>query len=189
MIEEIWKPIVGYEGLYEVSNLGNVRSLDRYFITNGGYRTFRKGKMLKLTPNPYGYIIVQLWNKQKCYQQGVHRLVAEAFIPNPNNLPVVNHKDEDKTNNCVENLEWCTVKYNTNYGTGIRRRSEKQKGISRPNTYKPVHIFKNGELIKTCESVNATAIFLGSKPNSVSQHLHNPNRHKSVKGFVLKFAS
>ena len=122
MIEEIWRPVVGYEGLYEVSNTGQVRSLDRYVKNNHSYR-LHKGKVLSLLKNEYGYIQVVLSCNGKHNTITVHRLVAQAFILNPNNLPEVNHKDEDKTNNSVENLEWCTAKYNSNYGTrNIRRR-------------------------------------------------------------------
>lgn len=130
---EIWKDIViekngvvyDYEGLYQVSNLGRVRSLDR--IDNNGYR--RKGKIIKCRLHKSGYMCVGLRkNGEKQQSFSIHRLVATAFIPNPNNLPVVNHRDECKTNNYVKNLEWCTHKYNTNYGTCQEKRSEKQKG-------------------------------------------------------------
>lgn len=105
---EIWKDIKGYEGLYQVSNLGRIKSL--------GNLQNRKEKLLKV--NIYnGYCIVYLYknNKKKSYL--CHRLVAEAFIPNPDNLPQVNHKDENKLNNRVDNLEWCTSKYNVNYSS------------------------------------------------------------------------
>ena len=107
MKEEIWKSIEGYPN-YEVSNLGNVRSLN--------YHRENKIKFL----NPYvsnGYQIVSLCKDGKQKRFLVHRLVAQAFISNPNNHPEVNHKDENKQNNCVDNLEWCTREYNINYGT------------------------------------------------------------------------
>ena len=100
---EEWKNIIGYEGLYEVSDIGNVRNV-------------RRNTLLKLTKTNYGYIQVSLYKNGIKTGLKVHRLVAEAFIPNPDNLPQVNHKDEDRTNNNVTNLEWCTAKYNSNYG-------------------------------------------------------------------------
>lgn len=113
MKQEIWKDITGYEGLYQVSNLGRVKSLKN-----------DKEKILKPAISSKGYLFVNLYKQQKTTHYKVHRIVAKAFIPNPNNLPQVNHKDEDKTNNCVINLEWCTAKYNINYGTAIERRSK-----------------------------------------------------------------
>ena len=115
MIEEIWRPIEGYEGLYEVSNLGRVRSLDRFY-----YR-LHKGKVLSPTKDRYGYLTVTLNCNGKSKTIKIHRLVAQAFLPNPDNLPQVNHKDEVKSNNCVDNLEWCSAKYNVNFGTRQER--------------------------------------------------------------------
>lgn len=99
MIEE-WRDIVGYEGLYEISNWGRVR---------------RNGKIIKPGKNNLGYLQVALYKNGLQKHALIHRLVALAFLPNPNNYPEVNHRDEDKTNNAVENLEWCTRKYNANY--------------------------------------------------------------------------
>ena len=110
MNEEIWRPIEGYEGLYEVSSYGRVRSLDKYVkICCWSYR-LRKGKIISLELSYSGYYSVDLIYKRKRRHFYVHRLVAGAFIPNPNNLPFVIHKDKDKTNNNVENLEWCDHK-------------------------------------------------------------------------------
>ena len=110
---EIWKSIKGYEGLYEVSNLGNVRSVDRTVNTalNHGTRIV-KGKIIKPILTNKGYFQVCLSKECKLKYASIHRLVAEAFIDNPENLPVVNHKDGNKLNNRVDNLEWCTYQYN-----------------------------------------------------------------------------
>lgn len=113
MTEEIWRPVEGYEGLYEVSSYGRVRSLDRYDKMN----RFWKGRILNLSDNGIGYLRVQLYSNNKAKWFFVHRLVAIAFIPNPDNLPEVNHIDEDKTNNRIDNLEFCDHKYNLNFGT------------------------------------------------------------------------
>ena len=106
-MQEVWKDIKGYEGLYQISNTGKVKGLKR-------------NKVLKLILQRSGYYYVDLQRKRRL----VHRLVAEAFIDNPDNLPEVNHKDEDKVNNDASNLEWCTSKYNANYGTRNKRRAK-----------------------------------------------------------------
>lgn len=108
---EIFKDIEGYEGLYQISNLGSVKSL------GNGNSNNSKEKILKPTKDKKGYLYVDLYKDGKRKTYKVHRLVAQTFIENPNNLPQVNHKDEDKTNNAVENLEFCDAKYNINYGT------------------------------------------------------------------------
>lgn len=123
-ILEIWKPIVGYEGHYEVSNLGNVRSLDKSVCSKNGSKAIKKGKIRSLKITKYGYKEVNLSKGNEVKSKRVNRLVAEAFLPNPNNLPCVNHKNEDKLDNRVENLEWCDVQYNTRYGNGIRKQLE-----------------------------------------------------------------
>lgn len=113
-IEEIWRDVVGFEGVYKVSSLGNVAR-----VRNGSLRQLKKcpagGK------HNCDYLYVSLTHRDKVRFSSVHRLVAEAFIPNPEKLPQVNHKDEDKFNNCAENLEWCTASYNNRYGTKIAR--------------------------------------------------------------------
>ena len=104
---EEWKNIIGYEGLYEVSDKGNVRNV-------------RRNTLLKLQKNQ-GYIRVALSKNGIKTWLRVHRLVAQAFLPNPDNLPEINHKNEDKTNNRVDNLEWCDRKYNNNYGDRLEK--------------------------------------------------------------------
>ena len=110
---EEWKDIIGYEGKYQVSNIGNVRSLD--------YMHTGKTKELKQDTNRYGYKMVRLCKNGNMKAFSVHRLAAIAFIPNPSDYPQVNHKDENKSNNNVDNLEWCTNEYNHNYGTRNKR--------------------------------------------------------------------
>lgn len=139
-IMEIWKDIVGYEGLYEVSSFGNVRSVDRTVFCNGkgGYTRKLKGQMIKIQKGNNGYLSVVLSKDGKIKRYLVHRLVAEAFIPNPEGKETVNHKDEDRYNNCVDNLEWMTKQDNCNYGTRNIRVGQKQG--------KPVECIETGEV-------------------------------------------
>lgn len=119
---EEWRDIVGFEGSYIVSSYGRIISLSSP-ITAGKLHYTRKPKLLNLTHDTNGYISVGLSiGKNKSKRMKVHRIVAQAFLPNPKNLPIINHKDENKTNNRVDNLEWCTTAYNVNYGTGQQRR-------------------------------------------------------------------
>ena len=126
-MNEEWRPIEGYEGLYEISSYGKVRSLDRYDNRN----CFRKGKVLSPVKNKDGYLQVNLCCNGKYKMFLVHRLVAQAFILNPDNLPEINHKDENPGNNNVDNLEWCNRKYNINYGS----RKDKERDTKIKNGY------------------------------------------------------
>ena len=124
---EIWLPIEGYD-FYEVSNLGRVRRLESVVNGKSGSKRKISGKILKPGVN-MGYLIVNLCKngvRRNCY---IHRLVSQAFLPNPDNLPCVNHRDENKQNNSVENLEWCTQKENVNYGTRTKRASTGREGM------------------------------------------------------------
>ena len=145
-MEEVWKDIEGYEGLYQVSNKGRVKSLN--------YHNTKKEKLLKPGINMYGYKIVRLFKNKTSKYFLVHRLVAQSFLPNPHNLSYVNHKDECKTNNVVTNIEWCTAKYNLNYGS---RNERSRKAISKamtnnPNISKQVGAYKDGKLVMTFPS-------------------------------------
>ena len=128
-MQEIWKDIEGYEGLYQVSNKGRVKSLSRLVVRVGKPNYITKEKILKCSElKGTGYPVVSLGSNNNFKSMLVHRLVAQAFIPNPDNLPCVNHKDETRNNNDVRNLEWCTQKYNCNYGTARQRNSLHNKG-------------------------------------------------------------
>ena len=148
MENEIWRPVKNYETYYEVSSYGRVRSVDRIVTYSNGRKHLHKGKIIKPAKVCDGYLQIQLWKSGKVKQVLIHRLVAQAFLPNPDNLPQVNHKDENKTNNRVflnkdgsvelkkSNLEWCDGKYNVNYGTAIKRMREKK--LNSPKLSKPV---------------------------------------------------
>lgn len=124
---EIWKDVEGYEGHYQVSNFGRVRRI--------------RTRLLQPGKNKQGYSIVVLCVGEQRRTVLVHRLVAKAFVPNPRNVDVVNHLDEQPSNNRADNLEWCTLKENTNYGTSIQRMSESLKRYYKnhpPHNAKPV---------------------------------------------------
>ena len=124
-IKEEWRPVIGFEEFYEVSSLGRVRSLDRIYpdaIVNckGEKQAYvHKGQMMKGFQMDNGYVALVLKGRNRIKRFLVHRLVADAFIENQDNLPQVNHKDECKTNNAAYNLEWCDGKYNSNYGNHL----------------------------------------------------------------------
>jgi hypothetical protein len=124
---EQWKPVKGYEGLYEVSNHGRVRSLDRREEMKNGRKRFYKGKLLKPMKDRRGYLYVDLKKDGQRKLHRIHRLVAEAFLLNPDNLPVVNHRDGNKENNHYSNLEWCTSSQNNKhaYDMGLRVKGDK----------------------------------------------------------------
>lgn len=126
---EIWKDVVCFEGLYEVSNFGNVRSVTRTITRKDGRVYVKQGKQLKsfVTNKGYEYVMLNDFSSKQ-HLKTVHRLVAQAFIPNPDNLAVVNHKDENKLNNAATNLEWCTQSYNMTYNQINQRISSKLKG-------------------------------------------------------------
>lgn len=129
-MKEVWKDINGYEGRYQISNLGRVKSF------------LRTEKILKLSYDRNKYLLVWLCKNGKQTVKKVHRLVGQYFIPNPDNLPCINHKDENPSNNEITNLEWCTYKYNNNYGTAKERKSK--------TLGKPVNqLSLSGEIVNT----------------------------------------
>lgn len=142
---EIYKEIEGYSGLYAVSNLGNVKSLG-----NGGSNN-SKERILKLTKNKDGYLHIILCKEGKRKKHLVHRLVAEAFLDNPQNLPQVNHKNEIKTDNREDNLEFCTHFYNINYGTRNQRLAE--SNTNHPNKSKKVMCLETGKIYPSTHQV------------------------------------
>ena len=129
--EIIRKPVIGYEGYYEVDNCGRVYALNRVIHVEDHGRSYDKpliGGVIKQHMHSKGYKIVPLTRDGKTKNVFVHRIVAMAFLANPNKLPCVNHKDEDKTNNFVENLEWCTYQYNNAYGSKPKKHSKRMSG-------------------------------------------------------------
>ena len=116
-MKEIWRDIEGYKGLYQVSNMGRVKSLERTVRNGRGYKIVPE-KILDGYEYGHGYLYAELCKDGKSKFCRINRLVAQAFLENPDNLPEVNHKDEIRTNNRVDNLEWCTKQYNIEYSQG-----------------------------------------------------------------------
>ena len=173
-MKEIWKDIVGYEGLYQVSNLGNVKSLERIVIKKDNKKYLQKEKILRLGLSDKKYYTVSLFKNGKGKTYRIHRLVAEAFIPNPNNYPCVNHKDENKQNNCIDNLEWCTNKYNLNYSdTGkLKRRKIIQYSIN----FEPIYVWESIKEASEKFNINYRNIISVCK-----------GRRKTAGGFIWRY--
>ena len=165
---EQWRDVVGYEGLYQVSSFGRVRNP-------------RRNKLMTIRHDKDGYETVGLTNNRVMKTRKVHRLVADAFVPNPNNLPQVNHRNEDKTCNYPDNLEHCSAKYNTRYNGLPAKRGLKLRGIKRsPETcqkyrermrYAMIPVIQldlSGDYIKEWDSVNGAAKALGLFATNIS---------------------
>ena len=174
-MEELWMPIRGFEDAYEVSNLGRVRTVN--------------GKIRKQQIARGGYLRVSLYGRDnKTYQRHVHRLVADAFIPNPHNLPQINHRDENKENNRADNLEWCSAQYNSTYGTRMERLKK--------SLHKPIAQYdKNGNLIAIHESLQAAAKAIGVKyvggiGVAANRYIDKlGHHHKTAYGYVWSWAN
>lgn len=144
-IYELWKDIKDFKGLYQISNLGNIKSLPKKHNLKNGHSYIQKEQILKPYKNNRGYLQIDLVKNGKHYKRQVHNLVATTFIENPNNYIEINHKDENKLNNCVDNLEWCSHIYNSNYGN-------RNKKISKALEKKINQYDLNGNFIKTWNS-------------------------------------
>lgn len=177
MKDEIWRDVKGYEGHYKVSNLGRVRSLK-----------YGKERVLKPKMNRKGYLCVSLCKNGKYKHCKVHRLVAIAFIPNPDNLPCINHIDECKNNNIETNLEWCDAAYNTNYGTGVERRAKKL--TNRPDCSKRVYQYtKSGAFVRSYASTHEAARQSGIKQSDISRCCLNKPKHHTAGGYIWRYNS
>ena len=157
-MREEWKPVKGYEGKYMVSNMGRVKSLN--------YKRTGKEEILKASDNSYGYLYVNLCKDGKGKWYRINRLVAQAFLENPQNLPEVNHKNEDKTDNRVENLEWCSRSYNLNYGT---RNKKAGKKIAEKNSKPIFSVDKESGLIMWWQSAHEAERCTGINNSNIIQ--------------------
>lgn len=182
MEQEIWKDVVGYEGLYKVSNKGRVKSLPRIVRCGHGY-ALSKERVLASVIGKQGYHQYSLHDGSSRKNMRGNRLVAMAFLPNPKNLPCVNHKDENRGNDNVENLEWCTQKYNCNYGTAPMRRRQNDSKIKAVCQYD-----MDGNFIAKFRSINDAKRAIGASHHATivqcCQHLR-----MSFKGFIWLYES
>lgn len=186
MDNEIWKDIVGYEGMYSVSNKGRVRSLCRK-IWNGYDFVVHQEQILKPNILHKGYLQVTLNDSRKRKCMLVHRLVAIAFLPNPNNYDQINHIDGNKQNNNVENLEWCNNSMNQKhaYANGLNKHS---KYSGRPKR-KVLLINKNTDKI-IFNSISEAAKYIGDKKSiktSLHRVLHHHPHYLSIYGYKAEF--
>lgn len=186
-MNEVWKDIPNYEGYYQISNLGRVKSLKRIIIRRDGKPYLQKEKNLKLSKNHKGYLICNLSKNYKAKFKQVHRLVAETFIQNPNNLPQVNHIDGNKENNCVDNLEWITNYDNMQHSieTGLRDVKKITNKLKEVNSRKILQYDLDGNFIKQYNSIC-----------DAEKELHIPNQNivkvcqgkrKTAHNFVFKY--
>lgn len=172
-MQEVWKAIKGYAN-YQISNLGNVRKI------NKDYRC-AKYKPLKPKLEKNGYLRICLSKNSLKNYYNIHRLVAEAFIPNPNNFPIINHKDENRSNNNVNNLEWCTYKYNNNYG------NIKVKMSNSALKRKVQQYDKNMNLLNTYISIKEASIKTNSNRRYISQCCKNTTL--TCNGYYWRYAN
>ena len=171
---EIWKDIDGFNGVYQVSNLGRVKSVERIRKGKSGSNVYVPEKILKCKNDKDGYkecaLCVGTHKKQKSYR--VHRLVAEAFLPNPNNYLIINHINEIKDDNRVENLEWCTNEYNCRYSLA-----------------KPIIQFSiNNDFIQKWDCIADIKNNLNIDGSTISKCCKNTPHHKTAKGFKWGYA-
>lgn len=197
-MDEVWKDIKGCEGRYQISNYGNVKSLSRY-VSNHTGKLLVKEKLLKQRPDKKGYMRIDLkYNNGIKRYLGVHRLVADAFIDNPNNKPQVNHIDGNKSNNNVSNLEWCTCVENMGHAfrTGLIKLNTRKnrKKIDKRNKYpgrQPKSVVKinlrTGEIIAEYGSISEAALSVNGNPSNIAGCCHKRYGRKSVCGFGWEF--
>jgi hypothetical protein len=189
-MNEIWKPVSGYKGLYEVSNIGNVHSINRYVTNINGITSKRKGVNLKPAPNKCGYLQVGLSKNNSLMSYLVHRLLAIAFIPNPENKPTVNHKDGIKTNNYDWNLEWATKSeqaiHSLNNNLRVMPNSWNGKFGSKHGASKRIVQYNiDGTLIGEHGSTIEAANKFNINPSGITGVLKG--RHKTAGGYMWEY--
>lgn len=191
--KEIWKDIKGYEGYYQISNLGRVRSVDRIVESEHRSPQFMKGQIKKVIVRDDSYKYVTLYKDNKGQNKYIHRLVAEAFIPNPDNYPIINHKDENPSNNNIENLEWCDHQYNLSYGNREQKMLDSEGYKRRTNRIKkPIYVINKDGKRKRYESITSACKELNLNHCNVSACLNNKKNskrnYKTHRGYTFEYA-
>ena len=188
MEKEIWKDIEGYEGIYQVSNLGRIKSLEREEITNGAVkRRIRKEKILCPHPNGEGYPSVVLSKNGRMKTFKVHRLVAEAFIPNPENKPFIDHINRNKTNNTINNLRWCTGKENMSNPLTKEHLSKTFKELGFKRSKKVLQLDKNGKVFRLWNNARAASEDLKIDSKSIYYCCLKKPKYKTAGGYKWLF--
>ena len=183
-MSEQWKPIEGYESIYQVSNMGRVRRLAG--VASNGRPL--KAQIIKPIIQHSGYCHVGLWRGGVCDQRRVHRLVAEAFIPNPDNKPTVNHLNEDKQDNRACNLEWATVQENTVYGSCIERRTANRKVGAANRRTSVIGTDKDGNE-RVFDSIANASEYVGASRNDGHISQCCKGKQKTAYGYKWRYAS
>lgn len=192
LIGEEWRDVVGYEGKYKVSNLGRIKSLPRTVIYHkNGKQSKRKGRIISASLDTDGYLQFLLCDGFSVKQKKVHRIVATAFIKNPKNKPVINHKNCIKTDNSVENLEWCTIQENVKhaYDNGLISHlggTQYKRGALHKKSLKVSQFDENGVVIGTYDSIREASRITNINRNGI-MNVCNRNA-KSYKGTYWKYA-
>lgn len=186
MENEVWKDIVDYEGLYQVSNLGRVKSLKRKVYAGRNKMRWQYERILSNNKtNGNGYIVVSLNKESKSKNKYVHRLVAEAFLENPNNYKYINHKDQNTFNNNANNLEFCTAQYNSTYRDAHIKRGLKHRN-NLVNSKKVYQLDENENIIKEFPSMAEANRQLGTNHTSIYACING--RQKHAFGYKWKYA-
>lgn len=186
MENEVWKDIVGYEGLYQVSNLGRVKSLKRKVYAGRNRMRWQYERILSNNKtNGNGYIVVSLNKESKSKNKYVHRLVAEAFLENPNNYKYINHKDQNTFNNNANNLEFCTAQYNSTYRDAHIKRGLKYRN-NLVNSKKVYQLDENENIIKEFPSMAEANRQLGTNHTSIYACINGKQKHAF--GYKWKYA-
>lgn len=180
MKEEIWRDVPNYEHLYEVSNLGNVRSLNKFVKTRGNGRRLIVGRVLKNLCGSGGYYHVSLYKECKQEIISIHRLIAKVFLPNPNNYPVINHIDSNRKNNDLSNLEWCTQKHNLQHARDCGRLNYDSQKI-KIKSFNPI----SGEFVYY-NSINSVKKY-GFTPSLVCYCAKGIIKSKTHKGLIWDY--